>query len=710
MLDRSAGVVHQYGERVLIVQPLAGSDGVPAVRDGVLAATPDEAADDVTATISDVEALGLAAFALRRSDEYADDKAGRPYQGVAWDDIESDVLPPDPPPEVRAELHEIDEHRAAARAAAPTSARLTGSVSVGVIIVEGPTAALKFSPDERVKVVAEVQNGLGWLGAQSSPTGVRFVYDIQTVTLRVRPGPADLTSGQKEALWRDPAMASLGFGAGMDGVHDYVEQLRSTNSTEWAYCAFFTKYPVGWFAYASIGGPRLVMDYANDGWGPDNIDRVFAHETGHIFGAPDEYASSNCNCGGSWGYFGRPNGNCETCAANGGVACLMRSNDFAMCAFTPYHLGFPQGARYSGAFLAGGDQYGLWVGADQARFLEKWQEWSAQGLRLRDLEVYRPGGTTLYGGVFEAGTGRYGLWVNASWNSFRDKWQTWSGDGLRLTDLDAVRVGGTTRYSGVFRAGTGAYGLWVDASWDSFRTKWVEWTADGLRLTDLKVLETSGGLRYSGVFSAGTDAYGLWANASWTSFVDKWQAWSNEGLRLVDLNAVNVGNEVRYFGVFRAGTGRYGLWADADWPSFKAKWEEWSNDGLRLIDLDVRQTGIEAAAAPTRDGSATARLGLGDQSIALADVPSEPGFGGRVEPAADDAGHDAAGFGAAVLATSADALTETGDGAGFAVFADDAGDVTPGATDGAGGRVMDEGRPAAAVSLVGADGAGGLVG
>ena len=62
-LDRSAGVVHQYGERVLIVQPLAGSDGVPAVRDGVLAATPDEAADDVTATISDVEALGLAAFA-----------------------------------------------------------------------------------------------------------------------------------------------------------------------------------------------------------------------------------------------------------------------------------------------------------------------------------------------------------------------------------------------------------------------------------------------------------------------------------------------------------------------------------------------------------------------------------------------------------------------------------------------------------------------
>ena len=44
------------------------------------------------------------------------------------------------------------------------------------------------------------------------------------------------------------------------------------------------------------------MHYDNDGWGPDNIDRVFTHETGHIFGCPDEYAASNCSCDTKAGY------------------------------------------------------------------------------------------------------------------------------------------------------------------------------------------------------------------------------------------------------------------------------------------------------------------------------------------------------------------------------------------------------------------------
>lgn len=200
-----------------------------------------------------------------------------------------------------------------AQAGAPTSQRLTGSVAVGIVIVEGPNDNLKFSQDERTKVVAEVQNGLSWLATQN-PEGLTFKYDIKIVAVEVQPGADTLTFDEKETLWRDPAMTQLGYGTGMGAVTAYIEKLRTDLGTDWTYCGFFTKYPLGHFAYASIGGPRLVMNYDNDGWGPDNIDRVFAHESGHIFGAPDEYAASGCNCGGSWGVYFKPNANCANCA------------------------------------------------------------------------------------------------------------------------------------------------------------------------------------------------------------------------------------------------------------------------------------------------------------------------------------------------------------------------------------------------------------
>jgi hypothetical protein len=334
LVDEGEGrVSHQYGPRVLVVEEVAevGEAVAAQVPGGAVAATMADVGISLAADLDETGTLGLEAFALRSSEEYVGTKAQRPLAGESWgnkdastpdyDDVEGDAA-------------------AAAPAGAATSARLTDSVAVGIIIVEGPTAALEFSDEDRIKVVAEVQNGLSWLGAQNSSGGVKWVYDIQIVTLTTEPDPGSLSL---EALWRDPAMSQLGFGTGMAAVNSYVQKLRADFGTRWAYCAFFTKYPVPHFAYASIGGPRLVMHFGNDGWGPDNIDRVFAHETGHIFGAPDEYASSNCNCGGSWGFFNKPNENCATCVSGGGVDCLMRANSWAMCGVTPWHLGFPQG-------------------------------------------------------------------------------------------------------------------------------------------------------------------------------------------------------------------------------------------------------------------------------------------------------------------------------------------------------------------------------
>ena len=331
-----AQLLHTYGGSALIV-------AVDESKDAQLgAALPGKsaplAAAKVTKTarreMDETAALGIAALALRSTKEYRAAKAARPFADAPWDVPEATT-----PGCVRYVSADRAAGAPSAEAAAlPTSQRLSGSVAVGLVIVEGPTQALQFSAAERTTVVAETQNGLTWLGGRHPSRPVTWHWDIDVVRLDVA---ADAPAADNETRFRDPALAALGFGSGHAGSRAYAEDLRARLGTNWAYVAFFTKYPVDHFAYAFFGGPHLIMDYANDGWGPENIDRVFAHETGHIFNAPDEYSSSGCNCGGSWGYYGKPNANCESCATGGGVDCIMRANTWAICSHTPWHLGFP---------------------------------------------------------------------------------------------------------------------------------------------------------------------------------------------------------------------------------------------------------------------------------------------------------------------------------------------------------------------------------
>lgn len=76
-----------------------------------------------------------------------------------------------------------------------------------------------------------------------------------------------------------------------------------------------------------------------DVWGMDNFNLVVAHETGHLFGCPDEYASGNCDCAALFGRYQVPNGNCENCESPG-VACLMKANTPSVCDYTRGHLGW----------------------------------------------------------------------------------------------------------------------------------------------------------------------------------------------------------------------------------------------------------------------------------------------------------------------------------------------------------------------------------
>ena len=162
------------------------------------------------------------------------------------------------------------------------------------------------------------------------------------------PKPIGLSTGGTEALWRDKALTQLGYPTGSAGVEQLCDALQNASGAEFGYVTFFTKFPNMWFAYA--GGIKVVMqrEGPSDFTTWTSIDNVMAHETGHMFGAPDEYSSSRCGCDDERGKFIKaPNGNCayETCD-DASVNCLMKSGGASnLCAFTPYHIGW-------GAFLS----------------------------------------------------------------------------------------------------------------------------------------------------------------------------------------------------------------------------------------------------------------------------------------------------------------------------------------------------------------------
>ena len=159
------------------------------------------------------------------------------------------------------------------------SSQLWGVNSGDNIYYGSSSSGLNLSNAQKQKIVQEVQEGLNFLATYNHSANVSFHYDVHFVNVEAVPGPDPAIGdsyGMYEDGWRNAAMKKLGYAASYSGVVDYVQQLRTSMGTDWSYAAFFTEYPLNHFAYA--GGVRLVMDYDNDGWGPDIINRVFAHE------------------------------------------------------------------------------------------------------------------------------------------------------------------------------------------------------------------------------------------------------------------------------------------------------------------------------------------------------------------------------------------------------------------------------------------------
>jgi parallel beta-helix repeat protein len=177
-----------------------------------------------------------------------------------------------------------------------------GSVKVGIIFVEsngsGDLQSENWTGAEITTVLNEIQAALNWWSTENASANLSF-SKINLGIKNTSYEPITRTHND-EQLWINEIMGDLGYTASdyRQRVKDYNHWLRSTYNTDWAFTIFmvdssndtdgnFSDPPWcawGWMDYGSI-----VMTYDNDGWGINNMDRVAAHEIGHMFYATDEY-------------------------------------------------------------------------------------------------------------------------------------------------------------------------------------------------------------------------------------------------------------------------------------------------------------------------------------------------------------------------------------------------------------------------------------
>ncbi len=223
--------------------------------------------------------------------------------------------------------------------------KMEGEISVGVVFVESSrSGGPRFTASERNTLRSRIRDGLDWL-ADSAPGAAHltWVYDWQNVSINV----ADENNSSEEDYWRNPAMEELTFNGNTytgnwNGVIDYRDDLRITNLSAHAAVIFVTPFSTEWHAYASSG--RITLADRNNwgGWGINGIDEITSHEMCHLFGATDEYTGNGTpcsSCGGSFGCYNIPNGNCGTCGRPT-QNCIMGGNNRRLCAYTQGQIGW----------------------------------------------------------------------------------------------------------------------------------------------------------------------------------------------------------------------------------------------------------------------------------------------------------------------------------------------------------------------------------
>ena len=227
---------------------------------------------------------------------------------------------------------------------------LVGTIGVAAAYVGGPAGSTaELTSDDNGSLALAMMHAFD-VYYDLAPKAAHLVFEVNVrrTTLALDPTtiptpanpPASGDYEACEAPWRDAALTAFGQSSGWAGIGGFVSSATFSDPADYTHAAFLTKYPTAWMAYCS-SSKKIVFQLASvvGNWKPAGAHFVYAHETGHTSGAPDEYVSSKCSVTDKAGFSNGVNANCEV-GNSAAVDCLMRNNTKKLCPATPGHFGW----------------------------------------------------------------------------------------------------------------------------------------------------------------------------------------------------------------------------------------------------------------------------------------------------------------------------------------------------------------------------------
>ncbi len=232
-----------------------------------------------------------------------------------------------------------------------TSEYMIGSIAVGIVFVESDGRLDKrtesWTEEDKADALNQIYKGFDWWAETGGyKSGLSWIYDIKNCKTKYE--PINRTKDES-VLWVNECVGRLGYKDGEDYTlnRQCANDLRDKYHADWSFVLYVvsaTNDEDGYFAeqtgiaWAYLGGPYMIVSNKCNGWGFNQVWKVVAHETGHVFNALDEYKGSSSGNDKS-GRLNVVNGNHEI----GGMKkepCMMKANDLKLCEFTRGQIGW----------------------------------------------------------------------------------------------------------------------------------------------------------------------------------------------------------------------------------------------------------------------------------------------------------------------------------------------------------------------------------